>query len=1275
MARGERPLEHGDDAVIQFATGLRELRVTAGSIPYRELARRAHYSAGTLSDAAGGRKLPSLPVALGYVRACGGDAADWERRWRAVAAELATTSDEPTDVDLSGAPYTGLAAFQEQDADRFFGQEDLVDHLVHRVREQRFVAVFGASGAGKSSVLRAGLIARFRAADPTVPVLLFTPGEHPVEECALALAPLGDRPVGVLRAELAADAENLHLYVRQLLAADDAPGDALIVVDQFEEVFTLCQDPGERRAFVDALVAAATTATSRTRIVLGVRTDFYTHCAGVPVLADALRDAQVLVTPMTTDRLRQAIVTPATSAGYTVEGALLAEVIADASDRPGVLPLLSHALLETWRRRRGAALTLAGYQAAGGIAHAVTHTAEAVYRDLDADQQRLAKGLFLRLTALGDNTEDTRRRMVRSELDTDLPGLSTVLDRLTAARLITVDGDTVEITHEALIRHWPRLRGWLGEDREGLRTHRELTAAARGWESLYRDPGSLYRGARLASAWYWAQANPHRLTTLERGFLSTSLDAEATEQAAVRRRATRLRQLCALLAVALVLVTGTSVYAVNAQRSAVSQRDIALSESVAQQATAIRDTNPALALQLSLAAYRLSPTEQARSSLLSGLARPYSTILSGTADPVEAAAFAPVGHLLATCGDDGTTRLWDVTDPHHPVATAVLRGATDVAESVAISQDGRTLATGSADHTVRLWDISDPRHPRAVARLTTSGGVDSVVFGPGGHLLAAAQDDGVTNLWDVTGTRVAALGEARGTAEVDGVSFSPDGRYLATGSTDDDVRLWDVTDPRHPALVSTLTGHSASVDAVAFAPVGHLLATGSSDLTVRLWDVTDLHHPVTLATLRHDNLVLAVAFSPDGRTIATGDFDHVTRLWDVTDPRHPSLSQSLAGHTNAVNGLAFSPDGRTLASASADHTTWLTDLPGPTLTGHSGPVLGVAVSHRGTVVATSGDDGTVRLVDVADPNHPVQLSTLHSPGGAVFNGSTVFAVAFSQDDHVLATGSNDHVVRLWDVTDPRGPTLLAALPGHTQAVRSLAFSPDGHTLAGGSDDHTVRLWNVTDPRHPVPGAVLATEHEDSIESVAFSPDGHTLAAAEGVRIRLWDVSDLERPTTAGVLDGHTNAIWSVAFSPDGHELLSGSDDQTARLWNVADPHHPTALAVLTGHTDSVESVAFGPDGHTVAVGSFDRTIQLWDTTDPSHPALTATLTGHTAAVRALAFSPDGDTLVSGSDDTTALVWDTDVDHATARVCALAHPVITADQWSRYFPELDYRPPC
>lgn len=391
MPRAERPLQSDGTALTEFAVDLRTLRQKAGNPSYRELARLAHFSSSTLSDAAGGKRLPSLAVTLAYVRACEGDVGEWERRWHTLVleSEPATRVRGEDECDGKRAPYVGLAAYQVQDAEWFHGRESLVEELTKRVAARRFVTVIGPSGAGKSSMLRAGLVPRLSPTGATV--VLFTPGAHPIEECAIQLAHLIGSTPGAVMAELADDERGLHRLTRQALTDESDGTDIVLIIDQFEEVFTLCHDPAERARFIALLIQASQAATSRCRVVIGVRADFYGHCLLDADLAAATRDAHLAVGPMTVDELRRAIVDPARRAECTIETSLVTTLVAHANGQAGALPLLSHALLETWRHRKGHTLTLAGYQRTGGIDGALARTAETVFNSLDESQQCTAR--------------------------------------------------------------------------------------------------------------------------------------------------------------------------------------------------------------------------------------------------------------------------------------------------------------------------------------------------------------------------------------------------------------------------------------------------------------------------------------------------------------------------------------------------------------------------------------------------------------------------------------------------------------------------------------------------------------------------------------------------------------------------------------------------------------------------------------------------------------------------------------------------------------------
>ncbi|MEV3986229.1 AAA family ATPase [Nonomuraea sp. NPDC049758] len=1262
-------------------------------------------------------------------------------------------------------PYQGLAPFGPDQAALFHGRGQATARLQAMVTgkqaEGGLVMVTGASGAGKSSLLQAGLLPALTAASSgpggcaSWPQVCFTPSERPLQELAVQLAVRCGADPEVVLGELRADPARARVRARQALDAEvirrrlggsgQAPRRLIMVVDQFEELFTssLRGHAEEAAAFVAALDAIATPAgpppdglpdadqhaardTSSDHhcgepagiVVLAVRGDFIDRCAAYPALARALEERAFVLGAMSEPELRRAITGPAASAGLRVQDGLAEQVVRDliahtwatADGAPGggsvvgALPLLSMAMVRTWHNRHDGQLTLHGYDRSGGVASAVEDAAEDTYRALTPQQQKAAQGILLALTLIGGDGQPIRHRATFSELaarcePAEREMVRHVVTAFTRARLmvtgsappapapalagapgasdstatgssasaaeIGVPGEqladpaassTVELAHDVLLSAWPRLRSWLAEEHADRRLHSEICQDAVEWEQTGRDVSFLYRGTRLetaqhaAASWHATPGRHLRLPATATAFL------HAGTRAATRTRR-RWQALFSVLAGLLVIAIITAVAAVLFGQEAERRRTSTLSSQIAAKSQSWPN-DAVMSARLAAAAWAITQTDDARTSMYEVVSRPARGVLTGHTDSVSSVAFSPDGKRLASASADATVRIWD-TATGRQIGTP-LTGHRGEVYTVAFSPDGKRLASASGDKTVRVWDAASGRQIGAPLIGHTSK-VFSVAFSPDGTRLASASADATVRIWDAATGRQIGTPLTGHTGEVYTVAFSPDGTRLASAGGDKTVRIWDAATGRQ--IGPSLTGHTLWVFSVAFSPDGTRLAS-AGDRAVRMWDAVtgrQIGAPLT----GHTSGVFSVAFSPDGKRLASAG-DRAVRVWDAATGRQ--IGAPLTGHTKVVESVAFSPDGTRLATAGDDKTVRMWDAAtgrqiGSPLTGHTDGVHSVAFSPDGTRLASAGGQGD-KMVRIWDAATGRQI-------GSPLTGHTdiVLSVAFDPDGKRLASGGyRDETVRIWDTAT--GRQIGAPLTGHTGPVYSVAFSPDGTRLAsaGGYRDETVRIWDAATGRQI--GSPL-TGHTDIVSSVAFDPDGKRLASAgDDKTIRVWDTSTGRQ--IGAPLTGHTSKVVSVAFDPNGKRLASASWDGTIRIWDAFTGRQ--IGAPLTGHTGPVYSVVFSPDGTRLASAGDDKTIRVWDTSTGRQ--IGAPLVGHTSGVVSVAFDPDGKRLASASADDTVRVWDVALPPDLLReVCDIAARPFTPQEWQQYIPGEPYRDSC
>ncbi|NWF70557.1 MAG: protein kinase [Chloroflexi bacterium] len=1161
-------------------------------------------------------------------------------------------------------PYKGLRAFQEADAADFNGREKLVTRLLQRLGNTRFLAVVGPSGSGKSSVVRAGVIPALRGG--ALPdsqkwfMVEMLPGAHPLEELEAALLRVAVNPPESLLAQLSEDKRGLARAVNRVLPAD---GELLLLIDQFEEIFTLVEEEDERKHIMLLLLAATSEARSRLRVIITLRADFYDRPLLYPDFGELMRQQTEVVLPLTTEELEHAIRLPAERVGLHIEPTLVETIIADVRDQPGALPLLQYALTELYERREGRKLTLEAYSAIGGTLGALARRAEQLFSELDADGQAGARQLFLRLVTLGEGAEDTRRRVLQSELlslgGTGINGtVAQIIERFGKYRLLTFDSDpqtrtpTVEVAHEALIRRWARLREWLLDSREDLRIQRTLAVAAEEWLNSRRDHSFLARGARLDQLELWAKETTLVLNTEEQEYLNASIAereaqraAEAARQAREDALEKRSRQFLQSLVVVMALATviafiltgfaatqsriaqdnaGTATVAQGvAQLNAEEAQSLALASS-AQLALSVNNTELALALATSAERFDLPLVQRAlyETAYTPGIRRRLNSDDSGHSEPIWSAVFTPNGAQAITGGEDHRLIMWDLLsrqilrefsadDP----TTEQIEGHSDWVRSIVITPDGARALSASADGTLIVWDIASGALLRQMRGHAAA--VNQVVLLPGGARALSASEDGTLILWTVeTGEVVRRFG---GDSPLKTVAVSPDGSMALSGDEAGVLTMWNITTG---AVMQRYQGHDNTIQSVVYAPDGLHALSGSSDRTVIYWDLVNVR--IERRFEGHSDWVWSVALSPDGRFAVSGSEDSKLILWDVNTGE---LIRRFEGHTSKVYTVSFSPDGSHLLSSGYDHNLIEWDV-------YSGAELGTfvtagdvnAVAYRadGQRALSASSDGTLTLWDMTNG-----LALIILGANRDGHSAQVWTVEFSPDGRYAVSGSNDATAIVWDV-DESSPTfgqVLQRCVGHGDWINDVTFSPDGRTFLSASGDTTLILWDVAtgQPIRRYEG------HSAAVTAAQFMPDSRRfISSSYDLTLILWDVESAQIVRTYE--GGHIDRITAVALTPDQRFVMSAANDTTLVLWDV---EQGTIVRRFREHTAAVYGLAISPDGQTALSASADNTLIRWDI---STGTAISRYTGHNEPVAAVAYSPDGHTMLSGSYDDSLILW-------------------------------------
>jgi WD40 repeat protein/serine/threonine protein kinase len=1089
-------------------------------------------------------------------------------------------------------PYKGLRAFQESDADDFFGRERLIDKLLHRFREDnlsgQFLALIGPSGSGKSSIMKAGLVPKLRqgvvAGSDTWFIVEMIPGAYPMEELEAALLRIAINPPASLLQQMNEDERGVARAIKRILPAEG--GEVLLVIDQFEEIFTQVEDEQARRHFLSAIAAAVKDTNCRLRVLLTLRADFYDRPLLYPEFGQLISEQSVTVLPLSTEELTRAIVEPAEKNNLLLHHDLIARIVADVGEQPGALPLLQYALTELFERRDHRRLTLQAYQDIGGVTGALARRADELYSAMNETQQAAVRQVFLRLVTLGEGNEDTRRRARLDELlslQIDDATVQHVLDAYGKYRLLTFDRDpvtrtpTVEIAHEALIRQWKQFRLWLDENREGLRLQRRLSSATTEWKNANYDASFLATGTRLTQFEDWLRQTEIILADAEREYYEASLK-ERSRQEVLRQeqqvRELQLRQrarnflygLIAVMGIATLIGFGLSAFAFNQQTLAEQQREVAeanaASATFAQGEALLQSDNAAT--QAAIA--QINESEARMLAFASG------SQLALANNNVDLAI------LLALRANEGGSTTIDsrrvlAEAAYAPGTRWVMDDQTERIEAVDYSPDGQTVLAAGRDAMIRLLDAD----------------TGAVIQSLAGHR------DWV---WDV--------------------NFDATGTRAVSASSDGTVILWDVATGE---ILHTLTGHDAAVRAAAISADGTKIFSGSEDRTVIVWDATS--GDVVSQSTDIGSVILDVDMSPSGFTALSAQVDGSIIWWNLTSLQPIQiLTQEQGGHTDEVWAVQYMPDELGFVSASEDGTllrwSFETQAPISTYTGHNARVTSLDISADGTRIVSGSEDNSIILWDTET------TAVLHRFFGHTF---LVYSVALSPDARHVLSGSWDATVRLWDTYS--GAEIINDRSSHTSTVTSVAFSPDGLKAATASSDESIVVWDMATGQmlHRLAG------HTGGTNSVAFNAEGSQLVSGGNDNyVKLWDVASGE---VLRQFEGHSDVIRAATFSPDDTQIASGGDDNTLIIW---DTESGEQIRRLFGHTFHITDVDFSPDGSQIASSGLDNLVLLWDVRTGE---VQQQLEGHSDWVFSVEFSPDGATLLSSSADNSLILWATE----------------------------------
>jgi WD40 repeat protein len=1128
------------------------------------------------------------------------------------------------------SPYKDLKRFESVDKQLFFGRDRFLQELFQELDQTNLILLLGASGSGKSSVVRAGMIARLADSMGSQFIdLTFTPNQDPFASLSYCLHTR--YPKINCQLLLEGNSDTLVRAVKDLKPTDDF---WFIFIDQFEELFTLSQ-PEKCKSFMKSLEQLVKVldkpSNCKVKIVATMRSDFLDRLSPYPVFIKLTNRHRPIIAEMQSDELKLAIEQPALHHGVAFEQGLVEEIIKDVQGQAGYLPLLQYTLNLLWKIEvdtgsiNDRTLNITNYRELGGVRGALQKHVDIFYQGLSKLEQLVVQQIFLKIIEIGgDQTAETqwkpiRRRANRSEFENPLEQkmVARLIDEnlLVSSHETQSQESTIEITHEILLTSWTTLRDWIRDNRSSIALRNRLNEDVSRWQPK-KVEDELWSGSKLAQV-----LELRKNSTFNQVLGGFSQEANRFIDDSLGRRDRQRKQKSVWIAS--VSIVGTILMGLAGwqwhQNALKTIKSFTQSSTTLlaynQQIDALVDALKAGIDLKSVVSIDTDTQNQVHSALQNAVYKMSErNRLEGHNNSVRSVSFSPNGQFIATASEDSTVRLWNNAGKEihkFPVQNQLFR-------TVTFNSDSTMIAAISADNTIKIWGVDGREVATEKGQDKEDHFMRGICFVPRTNIIAASGSGKTVNLWKIDGQELRQFKPINGhNSPVWSISCSNDDK-IVTADISGYLGLWsqDGTELKKPFNVS-----KQSIYGVSFSPDGQTIAIAGGDTIIRLWNID---RPEIQTIGKHNNFATSVSFSKDGQTIASTSADNTVKLWSIKGKE----LKTIEGHGDRVYSSSFSPDGNTLASASDDNTVklWsMGDRESKTLFGHLDSLHAVSFSPKGEIIASAGDGEFKKNTDTIKLWNADGQERQSFKANSNIDWNRIWSLSFSSDGKTIATANSDKTIVLWNLNGEKIRTFI----GHDGEVIDIKFSPTDPILASASFDGKVKLWDMD-------GNYIKTFNGKAgkVHSVSFSPDGKIIASAHNDgTIKFWNLSKKEEQEPRTSKGRHTAYVTEVSFSPDGKTIASAGKDKIIKIWNLEGQE----LKTLKGHTGEVTRLSFRRDSNMLASASTDGTIRLWDLTN-GQEIKTLKRKGIGYPFWNVSFSPDGKKVVSVSDDALVELW-------------------------------------